>query len=179
MVMEYAIIAFAVILAVYVVTKYFDTKGKSDAPPAVTPGTKPEEPQTPPNVNPIEPLKDGDKVTIVKDGTHSRGTVKKMPQGLQVFDENGKIVLDLTTRLCKYLGEAETGFADGSLIHEGLSEGDFWIFDLEREFDLKNHNVSQGIQIPTFTRSGNQLSWHFNGNGSEMRVNRHFIYGIY
>lgn len=43
-------------------------------------------------------------VTIKLDGKERQGKAKMTQQGLQVFDENGNCVLDVTDRLCKILG---------------------------------------------------------------------------
>lgn len=44
---------------------------------------------------------------IVKDGVKKEVTVRYMPQGLQVFDENGVCILDITNRLTRVIDNIE------------------------------------------------------------------------
>ena len=63
---------------------------------------------------------------IVKDGIKKEVTIRYMPQGLQVFDENGVCVLDVTDRLVKYLGVVQINGTNGSITNDELSDGDLW-----------------------------------------------------
>nr|DAV52570.1 MAG TPA: hypothetical protein [Caudoviricetes sp.] len=47
------------------------------------------------------------KGCIVKDGIKKEVTIKYMPQGLQVFDENGVCVMDITARLTRIIDSIE------------------------------------------------------------------------
>lgn len=44
---------------------------------------------------------------IVKDGIKKEVTIKYMPQGLQVFDENGVCTMDITARLTRLIDSIE------------------------------------------------------------------------
>lgn len=44
---------------------------------------------------------------IVKDGIKKEVTIRYMPQGLQVFDENGVCILDITNRLTRVIDNIE------------------------------------------------------------------------
>lgn len=67
---------------------------------------------------------------IVKDGIKKEVTIRYMPQGLQVFDENGVCVLDVTDRLVKYLGVVQINGTNGSITNDELSDGDLWYYPL-------------------------------------------------
>ena len=57
---------------------------------------------------------------IVKDGIKKEVTIRYMPQGLQVFDENGVCVLDVTDRLVKYLGVVQINGTNGKCMGNPL-----------------------------------------------------------
>lgn len=88
---------------------------------------KQDEPKTDESTVIVSPtMKSGEKVTVVKDGVKTEGTVKIMAQGFQVFDADGNIVVDVTTQMAKYIGEFETGFAHGKISDERLKNMDIW-----------------------------------------------------
>lgn len=100
--MEYAIIV--VILAVIV---YVLTRKKKEKPPI----EKQKEEKTENII--VKPLPTEQKVYWIKDGKKEWGRMKYMPQGLQVFDENGNCTLDVTDNLTRIIGSFKTGQANG------------------------------------------------------------------
>ncbi len=51
-----------------------------------------------------------------------------MPAGFQTFDENGNVILDLTTRTVKFLGRVYSGTTPGTIYVPGFAEGTpFWL----------------------------------------------------
>ena len=98
---------------------------------------------------------------------------KKMPAGLQIFDENGKVVVDMTSRTSKILGRVTVGENDGSLTDERLLDGNMW-----SQIESVNLNIGYlemsfgGLKI---TSNGSTLSWQHMGSS----VGYVFVYGIY
>lgn len=101
---------------------------------------------------------------------------KEVPQGLQVFDEDGNMIVDVTDRLSKYLGKFDTGFEDGSITNDMLTEGNLWIVFVGYQYS--SHEVwNDELHPPTFTVNGSVLSWTF--PNSRYRVRFIGYYGVY
>lgn len=143
-------------------------------------------------------IKDGEKVIVAKDGVKTKGAVKIMAQGFQVFDADGNIVVDVTTQLAKYIGEFETGLAHGEIADERLKNMDIWAIV------VKSTVSDQYIYVPaenahftleeideaylSFISDKGVISWHFNheqgseGNSANKKyypVNSKIIFGVY
>ncbi|GEM_PF-1376899 len=143
-------------------------------------------------------IKDGEKVIVAKDGVKTKGTVKIMAQGFQVFDADGNIVVDVTTQMAKYIGEFETGLAHGEIADERLKHMDIWAMV------VKSTVSDQYIYVPSdhsggtyevideaylsFSSDKGVISWHFQyeeenkGNLSSYKyypVNNKIIFGVY
>lgn len=76
-------------------------------------------------------LKDGDEVVIVENGKQAKGVVKLMPQGLQVWDEDGNLRLDITDRLTHILDKIDTKTHPKGVKEYQLGGGDallWWSF---------------------------------------------------
>lgn len=101
--------------------------------------------------------------------------VAKMAQGLQVFDGNGKIILDLTDGLTKYLGEFETGTSEGSIENEELTEH-FWVHPIILT-QIPTADYDNTWHAPKFSVSGHTLRWKYDGTGR--RINCKCFYGVY
>lgn len=101
--MEYAIIV--VILAVIV---YMLTRKKKEKPPIENPIDTEDKKEVIVKTVPIE-----QKVYWIKDGKKEWGRMKYMPQGLQVFDEQGNCTLDVTDNLTRIIGSFKIGQANG------------------------------------------------------------------
>lgn len=123
------------------------------------------------------PIKDGETVYWYEDGEKKEGTVKVMPAGLQVYDANGNVMLDLTHRITKYLGIGDTGTSDGSITRpiEGL--GVWWVIPIRRW--ETTGNASANI-AHFYVSDKNTLNWKFyNQDLGKPNVRTQFIYGIY
>ncbi|WP_040013919.1 hypothetical protein [Dialister micraerophilus] len=127
-------------------------------------------------------------VIIKQDGKEMKGTAKMTQQGLQVFDENGNCVLDVTDRVTKILGELEIPKTDGFIKNKALLDGDFWFFFSE----IKNVDKLIGVKpedgivnsleyyMPSFRVEGDILHWNYNSAYSEKyRPDIKIVYGIY
>ncbi len=101
--------------------------------------------------------------------------------GLQVFDENGNCTLNTDDRVCKVLGVVETGYEDGFIVDDNLTEGDWWILDIEMKLHKRYSMDGSSGGIPRFFKEGNKLKWTFvktkvPGRGD---LSRKVLYGVY
>lgn len=119
------------------------------------------------------------KGCIVKDGIKKEVTIRYMPQGLQVFDENGVCVLDITSRLCKYIGKFDTSFSDGSIIDEKLNGAELWYIVLRLSYDANNWKSGYSDDIPVISSAGNILQWKYRNEDFHNKIRVQGIYGVY
>lgn len=92
--MIYAVVAVVMIIAVLTIRR----KKSSDKTASQTASQTENETEKTIQVSPIEEM----PVIVMQDGTRTEGTVK-MTQGLQVYDANGNIILDVTDRLTRII----------------------------------------------------------------------------
>lgn len=83
-----------------------------------------------------------------------------MSAGLQCFDEQGRITVDISDRLTRILGTIKTDMSTGgTVIDGGLSTGQPW-FDLRIElYEGYPHSDGSVLYRPEVTITGNQISW--------------------
>lgn len=161
--MDLNMLALIVLAAVVV---FVVLRSKKKTPPAVTPVEEPAEvvdgaPTEPPKPIEVKPTK-GTRVpcVVVKDGKEMKGEMMHMPQGLQVWDEEGNLILDLTTRLMKVLGTVDIDKLEGSVYDAKLEGLDHWcVFCRETDQGLRATPVELDSFAPTVTRSGTALRW--------------------
>lgn len=93
----------------------------------------------------------------------------KMAQGLQCFDANGNMTLDVTDRLTRVLGEFNTGTFSGSLTDTNLSSGTPWYIlrAAASSYSEASCTISFGLQ---------SISWTF---GSGTPISKNITYGVY
>lgn len=98
-----------------------------------------------------------------------------MPQGFQVFSENGDIIFDENTATAEYLGDGYTNGANGSLTNSRINNRKVWI----TVCDIPTPDAAFGVPIPRFRQSGNTISWEVKPGRTPARPkNIHFIYGV-
>lgn len=114
---------------------------------------------------------------IVKDGIKKEVTIRCMPQGLQVFDENGVCVLDITTSLCRVIGIETLTVDHGSITVS--APGTVWAAVFSKDEVLNTYPVSVTI-------SGNVIHWQYKDTlivngiyGVQMERSAKIIYGTY
>ena len=101
---------------------------------------------------------------------------EEVPQGIQIFDENGDIVVDMTSRTSKILGTINTDGKDGSLTDDRLLEGNLWAAVVKVEpTGSKIYNIV-GLEIKS---NGSELTWTHRNTRLSGSYNFNFIYGIY
>jgi len=76
-----------------------------------------------------------------------------MPQGLQAWDAQGRLVCDISDRLGRVIDIVDTGLSDGSISVPGFSWGTPWA-----SVQPYDSNV---FFTPTVTIQGTTLSWSF------------------
>ena len=189
----------AVVLAVVV---YLLTRKKKEKPPIEPPIEKEEQKEDKKEVI-VKPLPTEQKVYWIKDGKKEWGIAKNMPQGLQVFDEKGNIVVDITDRLMKVLGVVELKETSGEITDNRLEGQEMWV-SIVRETD-STAKIFEMYEIDSFSphvgRKGNTIVWtgrapyfiskqtwewgNYSTNGAELlnTFNEHvkfkMIYGVY
>lgn len=97
-----------------------------------------------------------------------------MAQGLQFFDSGGNLVLDITHRVLKFLGQATTtGGVDGS-----VTDSNFTAFTGTTPWFaiLAGSITTNAADVPKIGVSGNVLSWEYAPDGTEAVT---IIYGVY
>lgn len=85
-----------------------------------------------------------------------------MSAGLQIWDANGVLVLDLTDRLTRKMGEIQIAAGSASSVQVPQpSTGQLWF-----AFS-PDQNQSFITWLPTITTAGNQtISWHYDRSGN-------------
>lgn len=99
-----------------------------------------------------------------------------MKTGLEIFDEQGRIIYDSSVNTTTYLGSGQTNGISGSLQNDKLNGKKFWVVITSREIPS---NKYKGWVAPVFSCSGNTLSWEYPGNNLGEAKNNGFIYGVY
>ena len=145
------------------------------------------EPVKPAPVIPDSPEKTEEKppekipVTIKKDSKTQKGVMELQKQGLRVYDKDGNIMLDATSRLTKYIGTLSIGTTDGSYTDDRLREGDFWyvtlkLNDYKKCYGMKNRFTEF---LPEITRAGNTIKWTYTNQDATYRTGLTIMYGVY
>lgn len=165
--MEYVI--GAVILAVIV---YLLTRKKKEKPPIEPPIKKEEQKEVI-----VKPLPTEQKVYWLKDGKKEWGRMKYMPQGLQVFDEQGNCVLDVTDRLTKILGTVRANKANGNIQNDKMSTSNGWAIFISDSKDLYVEQLWH--ETPTVKVYDGGVKWEYKITGEELKFDGLIIYGLY
>lgn len=106
---------------------------------------------------------------------------EEVPQGLQVFDENGNVVVDITDRLTKVLGTASirptttAGTITDSLITENVT---LWYAVTNITYDEGVTAMNASIKLPVITQINGGFSWEYVGN-PRLKAGIDIIYGVY
>ena len=120
-------------------------------------------------------------VVIEKDGKKTEGVLEMQKQGLRIYDANGNIMLDATTRLTKYIGTLSIGTSDGSYTDDRLQDGEFWYMTLKLNDYKKCYGMTNKFTefLPEITREGNTIKWKYTNNDSTYRTGLTIMYGVY
>ena len=176
----------AVIIVILAIVAISSKKKKKPDKQTDMPQDKPE-PVRPAPVIPDSPEKAEEKppekmpVTIVKDGQTQEGVMELQKQGLRIYDKDGNIMLDATSRLTKYLGTLSIGTTDGSYTDERLREGDFWYVTLKLNDYKKCYGMKNKFTefLPEITREGTTIKWTYTESDATYRTGLTIMYGVY
>ena len=135
----YTVVGLVLIVAIVFLLWKRRANSSTESPPAKEEPISPQKP-----THKVEPATMEYPVAIYKDGVPMKGWAKEMPQGLQVFDENGKIKVDMTKRLTKVLG-AMTISGTGELTFEQYPNQHPWMVVLVHPFGVNNEHPVLGI----------------------------------
>lgn len=101
-----------------------------------------------------------------------------MPSGMQCFDALGRLTVDFTTRLPRFLGSRSLAGDSGSLTDANLLQGTpFYIFQPAGLF----YHISGDAARPVINISGSTLSWSYSGGVTQYHINvpGTLFYGVY
>ena len=104
---------------------------------------------------------------IVEDGVKKEVTIKYMPQGLQVFDENGVCVLDLTEYICRIIGKRKISKNEttGRIEIAGGGRPYFTVISIDEPKILKGVNATHEDPvyppIPVFSVANGVITWKY------------------
>lgn len=96
-----------------------------------------------------------------------------MPAGLQVWDENGILILDTSIRTVRVLGSVATMYEDGSLAVD-TKGGELLILSTNKHLQS---NVGNGY--PAVYVAGNSIVWTFGITPANWRNSFLVTYGAY
>lgn len=98
-----------------------------------------------------------------------------MAYGLRTWDEQGKLLIDTSSRLSRVLGTVQiTAGVDGSVSSPDFVQGTpFWM-----AYATAASTGSYAGAMPAFTISGSTLSWSWAGM-EQYKDNCTLIYGVY
>lgn len=115
----------------------------------------------------------------VKDGIKKEVTIKYMPQGLQVFDENGICILNLTERLTRYIGSINISGTHGEVRLSGIPSADFWFACANIKIDGYTSPAQKELMVPGITYKNGVLHWDINVLGDGKSFSATVLYGTY
>lgn len=102
-----------------------------------------------------------------------------MPQGLQTFDENGDMVINITDRIQKYLGiiNCPENQNSGEVRNGQLTEGDLWYLIIPNSYPTLNLSGNNQYQysVPFVSKNGDKVEWYFTQN----HVGCQILYGVF
>ena len=99
-----------------------------------------------------------------------------MPQGLQTFDENGKIILDITHRLFRFRGRVSCNTQSGSAVLNVDDGNRVWLV-ARNEGSIQGQNNHLVVN-----RNGKSVSWYYetiNGTTQQYGYGYVLYYGDY
>ena len=108
-------------------------------------------------------IKNGEKVTVVKDGVKTEGTVKILPSGLQIFDANGNEILSTQDLTKTIYGTVHTNGKSGAVNDERIKVGETFIFPYySKIIPINNVDLYTAVDSgcsPVFSIKDGQITW--------------------
>lgn len=110
-------------------------------------------------------IKNGEKVTVVKDGVKTEGTVKILPSGLQIFDANGNEILSTQDLTKTIYGTVHTNGKSGAVNDERIKVGETFIFPYySKIIPIDNEEIFNAVDMacsPVFSIKDGQITWEY------------------
>lgn len=106
-----------------------------------------------------------------------------MPQGLQVFDAQGRLQIDLSYQVNKVLGQVYVGADPGFVNIPALGGNAFGTFNPTYIPDASSWSDFTTIFVyPSFYRNGNGIGWQWDDagyGGNKVKIYGYLVYGEY
>jgi hypothetical protein len=96
-----------------------------------------------------------------------------MPQGLEIYDATGALMIGYTTRLTRVIAVIDPGFVDGS--QSFPTEPNTLAAMLSDYSDVQNNGFAGGL--PDVSVSGDTVSWVFNVPAQYRMTSRILVLG--
>ena len=96
-----------------------------------------------------------------------------MSAGLKVWNENGSVRADWTTRIGKKLGSVVTGKTSGSVNVPAFANGGIPAILMVHPLEAATISTAPSVHI-----SGNNVIWTYQNSGSNANGSVEIIYGI-
>lgn len=110
-------------------------------------------------------IKDGEKVTVVKDGVKTEGTVKILPSGVQIFDANGNEILSTQDLTKTIYGTVHTNGKSGAVNDGRIKVGETFIFPYySKIIPIDNEEIFYAVDMacsPVFSIKDGQITWEY------------------
>lgn len=90
-----------------------------------------------------------------------------MAAGLQVFNANGQLIVDLTTRMSRLIEVIDPGLSDGSKAFPSVNNS---IAAILSDYSAAQSGSGGAGALPVVSVSGNTVSWTFNGAAQQYRM---------
>jgi len=99
-----------------------------------------------------------------------------MPVGLQTWDDSGKILVDLTTRLARYMGYVDVAAGQSGSLGVTVPQGTSFFFQVIPLETMTPYRIPADVKY-----ENGVMMWDFiTGYGPQWkRVNSRIIYGYY
>lgn len=95
-----------------------------------------------------------------------------MEAGLQIFDSQGSLIVDVGSRLARFMGSVNTGNHSGAIHVPGFNTGEPFYVSL-----LNTPTILGTVAGPTIWTSGLTLHWAFDLHRPQSPVT--IIYGVF
>lgn len=106
-----------------------------------------------------------------------------MPGGLQVFDSSGNLVVDITSRLVRFVGSVRVNGGNASVPDSRLATGALiYAFQPDFIWGFQNMDISRPIfSPPCGTMGATVISWNYSGAATSQNehITGTLFYGIY
>lgn len=97
-----------------------------------------------------------------------------MPQGLEIFDENGNTTLAVNEGIVKILGQEPLMTMNGTIKDERIRPDGTWFL-----YQLPNNTFTDRTPTPNITIREGAMDWVFEASGTVAKLGGILYWGIY